>query len=316
MAASCSTQVRRHVFMPDEGAAETCALWVLHAHAHDAAQISPLLAISAPTTSCGKTTLLKALATLTPSPLFVSDLTGAGLYRNPAARNRTLLMDEGHTLLAGNTKLQEMLNSSHNRGGSGVLRADGIFDIWSPKAIALIGELPAGLRDRALRINPQRRRASENVAILDAGAQASLQELLRRSAQWSAQNFDQLAASNPAMPESVINRAADNWRAFLAIADTAGGRWPGLGRGLASEAAVLAEVTDTSAIALLRDIREAFVEREQTDRMASVDLVLVVCHSCNGASERLLPERLHRGVRALPIIPQTTLPRRPVLFSV
>ena len=39
-------------------AAETIALWVLFAHAHDAAEHSPFLAIESPEKRCGKTTLL------------------------------------------------------------------------------------------------------------------------------------------------------------------------------------------------------------------------------------------------------------------
>jgi hypothetical protein len=271
--------VRRHVFLPDEGAAETCALWVLHAHAHDAAQISPLLVISAPTTSCGKTTLLRVLAALTPSPLPVSDLTAAGLWRNPVARNRTVLVDEGHTLLTGNTTLQRLFNSGHTRGGAGVLRADGYFDIWCPKAIALIGELPAALRDRAIRIRLTRKRVGEDVILLDAAAVTALQELAQRVAQWSEQHFDQIAAANPVMPQTVINRAADNWRPLLAIADVAGGRWPELTRTLAGNAAAEAEVDDRSGIAALRDIRDylRYMNADgRTDRIASEDLVIAL----------------------------------------
>ena len=46
------------------GAAEAMALWILHAHAHDASVISPILAITSPTPECGKTTTLTALAML------------------------------------------------------------------------------------------------------------------------------------------------------------------------------------------------------------------------------------------------------------
>ena len=49
--------VLRYVVM-EAGSAETVALWVLHAHALDAFQISPRLAITSPEKRCGKTTAL------------------------------------------------------------------------------------------------------------------------------------------------------------------------------------------------------------------------------------------------------------------
>ena len=73
------------------------------------------------------------------------------------------------------------------------------------------------------------------------------------------------------MPESVTNRTADNWRALVAIADVAGGRWPELARRLAN-AAANAEEDDRSVIALLRNIWTVFLEMRE-DRVATVDLI-------------------------------------------
>jgi len=42
------------------------ALWIVHAHAHDTALTSPILAITSPTPECGKTTLLTLLDALVP----------------------------------------------------------------------------------------------------------------------------------------------------------------------------------------------------------------------------------------------------------
>ena len=41
--------------------ANAVALWVVHAHAHDTATISPILATTSPTPECGKTTTLPVL---------------------------------------------------------------------------------------------------------------------------------------------------------------------------------------------------------------------------------------------------------------
>jgi Protein of unknown function (DUF3631) len=260
---------RRPVVMTDDDAA-TGALFALHAHCLDAARTSPLLAISAPTHGCGKTTLLRVMAALVPSPLFVSDITPAALYRTVNTENHTLLIDEAHSLLLGNGRLQRLLNAGHCRDGAAVARADGFFDLWCAKIVALIGELPASLGDRALRIHLKRKRAGEDVTPLAAVA-VNLQELAERAARWSAQHIDQIAAADPIMPESVINRTADNWRALVAIADVAGGRWPELARRLAN-AAANAEEDDRSVIALLRNVRTVFLEMRE-DRVATVDLI-------------------------------------------
>jgi hypothetical protein len=80
-----TAELRRHVVFPNDGA-ETSALFVLHAHGHGAARVSPLLALVSPVIGCGKTTALTVLAELVPEPLFVSDLTPAGLVPRPQPR--------------------------------------------------------------------------------------------------------------------------------------------------------------------------------------------------------------------------------------
>jgi len=96
--------------------------------------MSALRGIS-PDIGCGKTTMLSVLAELTPAPLFVSDLTPAGLYRAITRAKHTLLSDEGDTMLSGNTPLRRLLNSGHCRDGARVLRADNAFDTWCPKVL-------------------------------------------------------------------------------------------------------------------------------------------------------------------------------------
>ena len=68
--------LKSHVILP-EHAYVSVALWILHAHAHDAAAISPILAIISPEKRCGKTTLLSLLQELTPNPLLAANITAA-----------------------------------------------------------------------------------------------------------------------------------------------------------------------------------------------------------------------------------------------
>ena len=89
------------------------------------------------------------------------------------------------------------------------------------------------------------------------------------AARWAADQLDALRDADPAVPESVFNRAADNWRPLLAIADAAGGEWPERARNAA--VALAAEYTDESRrVQLLADIADAF-EAKKTDRLSSDD---------------------------------------------
>ena len=106
--------IRAHVVM-EENAAIAVAFWILHAHAHDAAAISPILAIISPQKRCGKTTLLSLLQELTPNPLAASNITAAALYRAIDESHPTLIVDEADTFLAKNGELRGLLNSGHNR---------------------------------------------------------------------------------------------------------------------------------------------------------------------------------------------------------
>ena len=78
------------------------------------------------------------------------------------------------------------------------------------------------------------------------------------------------------MPAGVFNRAADNWRPLLAIADAAGGEWPVRARRAVQCTGASATGDDQSVrVLLLTDIRAIFVERE-LDRLSSAELVVAL----------------------------------------
>ena len=82
-----------------DGAAEAMALWVLHAHTHDAGIISPLLAFTSPEKRCGKTTALRVLNALVPKSLPAANVTASSLFRAVEKWCPTLLIDEADTFL-------------------------------------------------------------------------------------------------------------------------------------------------------------------------------------------------------------------------
>ena len=106
--------IRKYAVM-EVGSAEIVALWVLHAHALDAFQISPRLAITSPEKRCGKTTALDVVQFLAPRPLSTSNTTAAAIFRTIEAAQPTLLIDEADTFLTNNEDIRGVLNSGHRR---------------------------------------------------------------------------------------------------------------------------------------------------------------------------------------------------------
>jgi Protein of unknown function (DUF3631) len=261
--------IRRHVVLPDH-ARDACALWVTHTYLTDRFLISPRLGVRS-----GKTLLLDVLDRVVARPLPTANVTAPAIFRVIEAHRPTLLVDEADTFLYDNDELRGVLNSGHRKGGA-VLRTVGddheprSFATYSACAIALIGVLPDTLHDRAVTVDLKRRLPSEKVEPFRPDRADHLDVLARKAMRWAQDNADRIGAADPAMPEGIVNRAADNWRPLLAIADVAGGQWPERGR-KAAEASRNAEGDDGSRLEiLLGDIRDVFADKAE---MPSADLV-------------------------------------------
>ena len=267
--------VRRHVILA-ETEAQAVALWVIHAHAHGQASISPLLAVSSPTPACGKSVLLKLLRLLVPRPLAVSNLTAASLFRAIERWGPTLLIDEADSYLKQSEDLRGILNSGHDRELAFVLRTIGddheprSFCTWAPKAVAAIGRLPTTILSRSVHIQLQRMRGNERVDRLSGGRAEALKLLARKAARWVGDHADNLG-DDPPTSEQLRGRNADNWRPLIAIADQAGGPWPERAR-----AAALAlsggEDTEALGVLLLHDLAGLFDQR-QVERIPTAEII-------------------------------------------
>jgi putative DNA primase/helicase len=268
--------VSRHIAL-GALAADAITLWALHAHAHDSASMSPILGLTSPAPECGKTTLLSLLGALVPRPLEASSITTSALFRAVERWRPTLLIDEADTFLGDNDELRGVLNSGHNRASAQVIRTVGdeheprAFRTWAPKAIALIGALPATLSSRSIHIEMKRLAPGERVEPLRADRLHHLEPLRRQAWRWAQDHALQLQRADPAMPTSLRGRAADNWRHLVAIADLAGGEWPARAR-RAAEALSAADSERAAGELLLEDIRAIFRGRG-VDRLPSTELV-------------------------------------------
>ena len=200
------------------------ALWALHTHVYDLYDVTPRLAFRSPTSECGKTTVLISLEHFVRNPYRADDVTAASIYtelhQNP---HISLLLDEGDNLgLFENRVLRAVLNSGHRRGGrvARVIRGESRWlPTFVPVAIAAIGKLPLPLLRRSIVIE-MTRRASDQPPLRrldesDPAFAVAREEIVR----WAA---SVQLARDPAIPPQLRNRAADNWRVLLAIADSLG----------------------------------------------------------------------------------------------
>jgi putative DNA primase/helicase len=269
---------RRYIVLP-KGAGEALALWTLHSWTMDAGDVSPFLVLDSPTKRCGKTSVLILLLYLTPRSELASNISPSALFRYVEDIRPTLLIDEADSFVVENEEMRGILNSGHTKAAAHVIRNVEIngehkprrFSTWAPKAIATIGALADTLEDRAVVVQLQRKSKTAKVARLRKRDCEDFATLRRKAARWAEVNFDALAADpDPNIPDELNDRAADNWRPLLAIADLVGGQWPQRAR----EAACLLSGEGHESISinvrLLADIHLAFGDNEA---MRSADLV-------------------------------------------
>jgi putative DNA primase/helicase len=153
------------MMLPD-GAADAVALWVAHTHAFDAAQITPRLFITSLEKGSGKSSLMISIEHLARNSLYLSVISGAGVFRTIEAIHPTLLIDEADNSVAKRDDTIAVLNSGHSRGGK-ALRLVGPnykpkeFSRWAPVAMAGIGRLRDTLEDRSIIIQMRRWRRHE-----------------------------------------------------------------------------------------------------------------------------------------------------------
>ena len=254
-------------------------MWALFAHAYDSFDIAPYLAFVSPTPACGKTTSFKLLARLTPRAMIASNISGPAIPRLVEAHKPTLLVDELDSLGKDQGQdIRNILNAGHDREGAHYTRCEGegneprTYVTWCPKALAKIRQLPATLVSRSIVINMRRRAPSERIERLRARRHtAHLEELRRRAARWAADNADALRDVEPAIPEGLLNREADNWAPLFAIGDACGGDWPERIRDVAVRFSGAEE--EALGVELLADIRKIH-ELHPANAHASKDMAL------------------------------------------
>jgi 5S rRNA maturation endonuclease (ribonuclease M5) len=263
--------------------ADAIALWVVHTHVFVAADATPYVQVTSAEKRSGKSRLLDVLEPLVREPMKVISPTEAVLFRMIDATRPTVLIDEYDTIFKNKDYegLRAILNAGFQPGtlvprllpvgNSFQLQT---FDVFSPKALAGIGELPETISDRSIRIELKRRAPGETV---EKARRRTLKEAARpihaRLEQAAPAWVTTLSGAEPAIPDELDDRAADIWEPLIAIADFAGHGWSDRARLAAIElAAGESREEESRGLKLLRDIALIFAA-PPLERISTTDLI-------------------------------------------
>ncbi|GAA1449665.1 DUF3631 domain-containing protein [Nocardiopsis tropica] len=280
----------RYVVLPTAEAVDALALWCAATHAQAAADHAPRLVIKAPEKRCGKSRCLDIVEALSFKPIVAVNATPAAIFRSIEAEEPpTLIFDEADTIFPAkggkvaeqNEELRGLLNAGHQRGrparrvvGKGTEQTVAEFPTFAMAALAGIGSMPDTIEDRAVVITMRRRAPGEHVAKFRYRRdQLPLHALRERLGDVIATHLDALGDAEPDMP--VEDRAADTWEPLIALADAAGGAWPGRARQAAKTltSAQDADGTTSVGVRLLTDCRAVFADMGHPTAVKSAALV-------------------------------------------
>lgn len=260
--------LRKYTVQPSEHAYVALTLYAAYTHAADAFDYAPRLLLTSAEKRSGKTRTMEIVGNLCHAPLFAANATVPALFRSLDVL-RTVLFDEADTIFGTRVKAEQnedlrgLINAGFQRG-TPVLRTVGPnhtpteFHVFAPVVMAAIGRLPDTITDRAVNIRLRRRKPSEPVSPFRQSRDLpGLHDLREQLAEWVRDHLDELRHAQPDNP--LEDRAADLWEPLLALADLAGGLWPGLARraaqALSAEAAE-ADADHSDGHELLTDCRD------------------------------------------------------------
>ncbi len=257
-------------------------LWVAMTWFIDVIHVAPLAVITAPEKRCGKSQLLFLFSQIVKRPLAASNISPAALFRSIDAWQPTLLIDEVDTFMKENHELRGLINAGHTRTAAYIYRTTGEdhtltpFNLWGAKALAGIGKLNDTLMDRSIILSLRRKLATEQAERLRHAEPRLFQQLAAKLARFTLDYSGQIAIARPPLPNTLGDRAQDNWEPLLAIADIAQGDWPQLARKAALKISGDMDSSKSIGVELLSDIQN-IIESMNTDRITSADLIKKLC---------------------------------------
>lgn len=261
----------RYVIFPSAEAADAVTLYTAATHAQTAWEHASRLVVKSPIKRCGKTRLQEVARELVHNPLPTTNISPAALARSISEDNPpTLILDEADTVWGkkdqrseGAEDLRGILNAGHSRGWPYVRwdassRKRELCPTFAMAIIGGIGDMPDTIEDRAVVLSMRRRAPGEHVTPWRTRRVVpQLRALRDRLHEWVTAQCDVLAEAEPDLPAE--DRAADVWEPLAAIADVAGGDWPGRARKACQALAGEEDSRDgTAGERLLADLQTIF----------------------------------------------------------
>ncbi len=278
----CIERTVRRFIACDHEVSQAAALWIALTWFIDVVQVAPLAIITAPEKRCGKSQLLNLMAKMSFRAIPASGISPAALFRAIELWSPTLFLDESDAFLKENEELRGLLNSGHTRDTAFTIRVVGDshtvtrFKTWGAKALAGIGHVADTLLDRAIILELRRKLPHEQVERIRHAEPELFDDLKAKLARFAEDSRDKVRHVRPPLPESLNDRAQDNWEPLLAIAMVAGGDWLQIGTAAALKISGSEEITQTTGTELLANIKEIF-EEKQIDRISTTDLIKALC---------------------------------------
>lgn len=276
-----ASTIQRFIICNEE-VSQAVALWVAMTWFIDEIEVAPLAVITAPEKRCGKSLLLSLLGRLSARAITASNISPAALFRTIDAWSPTLLIDEADAFMKDNEELRGLLNSGHTRDSAYVIRTVGEnytptrFNTWGAKAIAGIGHVADTLMDRAIILELRRKLPHEEVERIRHAEPGLFDDLRSKLARFADDYSDKIRQGRPPLPNSLNDRAQDNWEPLLAIAMTASDEWLHIGTKAALKLSGGESASQTIGTELLSDIQEIF-EEIQVDRISTAELIRLLC---------------------------------------
>ncbi|MCZ6652963.1 MAG: hypothetical protein O7D91_08040 [Planctomycetota bacterium] len=220
-------------FPPGEaaGVAATLSLWAILTYGYPAWSSLPYLNAGGPLGS-GKTVLLRVLSRMVFRPLESSNLTCALVFRTLHENGGTLLLDEAERLRDGApdaAELRSILLSGY-KPGSPAMRLEKVGDtfkavsyqVYGPKALAAIANLPEALASRCIRICMFRAAPDSPKPRRRLDAEPHLWQAIRDDLHVTALEYGhawlELSDRPDVVPAELAGRDFELWQPLLALA--------------------------------------------------------------------------------------------------
>lgn len=309
-------QMIKNYSVLSEESVDAIVLWILASYLINSFRIFSKLALISPEKRCGKTTTLEIIQALSKDALLASNLSKAATYRLTASGIQpTLIIDEADTYIKnGDPELVGIINSSHNKAGSTILRCQGDdnkvvpFSTWMPMVLASIGDLPPTIMDRSTVINLRRKKPSETVQKLPEDILDQSQPIRQKILRWSIDNKESVKNSTIEPPAIGNDRAGDNWQSLFQVAEQINSSW--LNRCEAAYKALTQAEELELPTQLLLDIHEVFANQKE-DRVSSTELLEALCQDQTKAwvnfknGKQLTPNAMANMLKPYNIKPKT-----------